>query len=99
LSRDQAGQLAERAKQASQSSSQWGRQAILDCLQMSAGTRVVLQELMALRKTYLALKLDEIHAQPLTEDRLRLLLEQAEATKAAMAENRIHSMRSNDANH
>ena len=98
LSEDQARQLTERAKQASQSASQWSRQVILDCLQTPPETRVVLEEIMAIRKILLALKLDGIHGLALSEDRLRFLIEQAETTKAAMAENRIHSMRSKSPN-
>lgn len=53
---------------------------------------------MAMRKILLALKLDAIQGLALSEDRLRFLIDQAETTKAAMAESRFHSMRSKSAN-
>lgn len=90
--------IKARAKTEGITKSEWCRQALLSCLEVPSASRLVLQEILALRKVFLVLKLDEIHSHSLTEDRLRFLIEQAETTKAAMAESRIQSMRSKDAN-
>src|SRR5947209_2086051 len=84
--------IKARATEAGISRSEWCRKAILGCLDLPLGNRLIMEELMALRKVLLALKLDETHGLPLSEDRLRFLIEQAETTKAAMAQSRIHSM-------
>lgn len=81
------------AEQAGVTKSEWCRQAILSCLEMPASTRVILAELMSLRKILLALKLEEIHSQTITEDRLRLVVEQAEVSKFAMADKRVLEFR------
>jgi hypothetical protein len=49
---------------------------------------------MALRKVVIALYLDICHAQSPTEQRLRAIVEDAENTKRAMAEKRLHERRS-----
>lgn len=90
--------IKTRATDAGISRSEWCRKAILGCVDLPLGNRLILEEVMALRKILLALKLDGIHGLALSEDRLRFLIEQAENTKAAMAESRIHSMRSKGAN-
>ncbi len=90
--------IKARANEAGISKSEWCRKAILGYLDLPLGNRLLLEELMALRKIILALELDQSHGVPLTEDRLRFLIEQAETTKCAMAESRIHSIRSKDTN-
>ena len=84
----------QRAKQAGSDRSEWCRQAHSGCLDVPPGNTLCLQEVLAVRKIFLALQLDDVQGQQLTEDRLRSSIEQAEATKFAMAESRIHSMRS-----
>ena len=86
--------IKSRATEAGISRSEWCRKAILGYLDLPLGNRLILEEVMSLRKIVLALKLDEVHGLALSEERLRFLIEQAETTKAAMAESRIHSMRS-----
>lgn len=98
LTPDEEELIKARAAEAGISRSEWCRKAILGCLDMPLGDRLILEELMALRKIILALKVDDAHALPLSEDRLRFLIEQAETTKAAMAQSRIHSIRSKDLN-
>lgn len=94
LTPDEEERIKVRAEETGVTKSEWCRQAILSCLETPLSARLILAELMSLRKILLALKLDEIHSQIITEDRLRLIVEQAEVSKFAMAENRIHSFRS-----
>ena len=98
LTPDEEELIKTRAGETGISRSEWCRKAILGCLDLSLGHRLILEELMALRKIILAVTLDEAHAVPVSEDRLRFLIEQAETTKAAMAQSRIHSVRSKDLN-
>jgi predicted DNA-binding protein len=98
LSSEQAFRLSERARQAGQTSSEWGRQTILQALDASLDTRLVLAETLALRKIVLALHLDLLHGQSVTEQRLRSIIENAESTKFAMSETRIHAVRNHDPN-
>src|SRR3954465_3156746 len=94
LSGVQAARLLERAQQTGQTSSEWGRQTIVQALETSVDTRLLLSETLALRKIVLALHVDLLQGQTVTEQRLRTIVENAEATKFAMAESRIHSIRS-----
>lgn len=98
LSSEQALRLSERARQTGQTSSEWGRQTILQALDASLDTRLILAETLALRKIVLALQLDLMQGQTVTEQRLRAIVENAESTKFAMTESRIQSARSHDAN-
>jgi predicted DNA-binding protein len=98
LSSEQAFRLAERARQTGQTASEWGRQTILQSLDTSLDTRLVLAETLALRKIVLALQLDHLQGNAVTEQRLRAIIENAESTKFAMTESRIHSVRSNTTN-
>src|SRR5690349_9326844 len=81
LSSDQAFRLSERARQSGQTSSEWGRQTILQALDASLDTRLILAETLALRKIVLALQLDLMHGQTVSEARLRSIIENAESTK------------------
>jgi predicted DNA-binding protein len=98
LSSEQAFRLSERARQTGQTASEWGRQTILQSLDASLDTRLILAETLALRKIVLALQLDLLQGQAVTEQRLRSIIENAESTKFVMTENRIHSARSYNSN-
>jgi predicted DNA-binding protein len=98
LSSEQAFRLSERARQTGQTGSEWGRQTILQALDASLDTRLILAETLALRRIVLALQLDLLQGQTVTEQRLRSIVENAESTKFAMMESRIHSARSQNAN-
>jgi hypothetical protein len=98
LSSEQAFRLSERARQAGQTSSEWGRQTILQALDASLDTRLILAETLALRKIVLALQLDLLQGQAVSEQRLRSIIENAESTKFAMTESRIHAARSHSEN-
>ena len=98
LSSEQAFRLAERARQTGQTSSEWGRQTILQALDASLDTRLILAETLALRKIVLALQLDLLQGNAVTEQRLRAIVENAESTKFAMTESRLHAARSRNSN-
>jgi hypothetical protein len=86
--------MEQRAQQAGLSLSEWCRQALLRALDVSPETRLLLSELLAIRKVFLALHVEALQGQPLNEQRVRQAVENAEATKHAMADSRIHAFRS-----
>ena len=90
--------LEKRAEEAGISLSEWCRQLLLDGLAVSPETRLILSEVLAVRKVFLALMLDLIQGQKPNEPRIREVVDQAEATKFAMAESRIHKFRSQKQN-
>lgn len=98
LSSEQAFRLAERARQTGQTASEWGRQTILQALDASLDARLILAETLALRKIVLALQLDLLQGNAVTEQRLRAIVENAESTKFAMMESRLHAARSHNSN-
>jgi len=78
--------------------SEWCGQAILWSLETGAETRLLLAEFLAIRKVFLALHVDVLQGHRPTEQRIREAIEQAEATKFAMADNRIQAFRSHQSN-
>jgi hypothetical protein len=91
---DERNGMEERAQQAGLSLSEWCRQALLQALQVSPETRLILSELLAVRKVFLALDMDALRGQPASEEQIRRAVESAEATKFSMADNRIQAFRS-----
>ena len=91
LTSEEERRIKEHADKSGLSKSEWCRQAILWSLDTPPDAQLVLAEIMALRKIILALHLDSIHGEKLTEQRLRMLVEQAETSKHAMADARIHA--------
>jgi hypothetical protein len=85
--------IKEAADRAGLTVSEWSRQTHLDALDVPPWGRVLLNEVMALRKVVIALHLDVCHALSPTEQRLRAIVENAENTKQAMAEKRLHELR------
>ena len=70
--------------------SEWSRQALAHALDASRDTRLLLAELLALRKIFILLQVDSYEEKRLTAERLRHVVELAETTKFSMAENRIY---------
>ena len=91
LTSEQEQRITEHADKAGLTKSEWCRQAILRSLDVPPDAKLVLAELMSLRRIVLGLFVDSIQGQKLTEDRLRSLVEQAEAAKQVMADNRIQA--------
>lgn len=74
--------------------SEWCRQAILNALDVPSETRIVLAEFMALRAVLLMLHTDLLQGREVTKERIALALQQSDAKKYAMADNRIRAFRS-----
>jgi hypothetical protein len=98
VTEDERDALEKRAEEAGISLSEWCRQLLLDGILVSTETRLILSEVLSVRKVFLALMLDLIQGQQPTESRIREVVDNAEATKFAMAENRIHVFRSKATN-
>jgi hypothetical protein len=85
--------IKQQAKESGLRPSEWSRQALASAVACGPEIRLILSELLALRKIFLALKVDRIHGQELTEPRIKEVVDQTEATKFAMAERRIYEFR------
>ena len=86
--------IRERAQEAGLRPSEWCRQVLLSGLVVAPETRLILSEVLAVRKVFLALLIDLLQGQKPTEQRIREVVENAEATKFAMTDSRIHAFRS-----
>lgn len=75
--------------------SEWCRQVILNALGTPPETQLLLSEFLALRTLVLTLHTEALQGNKLTEQRIAALIQQAEAKKYAMAENRIRAFQSN----
>jgi hypothetical protein len=73
--------------------SEWARQTHLSALATGPDARLVLSEILALRRVFLALQVDLTQGRELTEDRLKAAMEEADRTKFDMAEKRISAFR------
>ncbi|MGI9072853.1 MAG: plasmid mobilization protein [Bryobacteraceae bacterium] len=94
VTRDEEQRVRQRAAEAGLSKSEWCRQALLQALEAPPETRLLLSELLALRMIVLRLHLDLIDGDQPTKERLNEILERADATKHALAEQRIHAFHS-----
>lgn len=74
--------------------SEWCRQVLLHTLDAPLETRLVLSELLALRMIVLRLQLDLIEGEQPTMERMKEILERADATKYTLAEQRIRALQS-----
>jgi Mobilization protein NikA len=86
--------LQQRADEAGLTLSEWARQVLLEAVRSSQETRLLLSELLALRMIVLRLQLDLIDGEQPTKERLKEILERADATKHALAEQRIQGFKS-----
>lgn len=91
---EEQARLQERAEHAGLTLSEWARQVLLEAVGSSQETRLLLAELLALRMIVLRLHLDLIEGDQPTKERVKEILERADATKHALAEQRIQSTRS-----
>ena len=85
--------LEQRAEEAHLSLSEWCRQALLGSIETSPDTRLILSELLGLRRMFLALQVDAVHGHEVTPERLRTVMDEAEKTKFEMADKRISALR------
>lgn len=91
---EEQARLQERAEHAGLTLSEWARQVLLEAVGSSQETRLLLAELLALRMIVLRFNLDLIEGDQPTKERVKEILERADATKYALAEQRIQSIRS-----
>jgi uncharacterized protein (DUF1778 family) len=89
VSPEEESVLKQRADGLGLTLSEWSRQVLLEALDGSPETRLLLSELIALRMIILRLQLDLIEGDQPTKERLKEILERADATKYALAEQRI----------
>lgn len=94
LTPDEATRLEMRAQEQGLTASEWLRQITLQVLEFPSAARLLLAEVMSLRKIVLALHADLLQGHRPTEQRVREAIEQAESTKFAIADNRILAFRS-----
>lgn len=85
--------IKERADAAGLTVSEWARQTHLEALSVSPETRLILSELLGLRRMFLALQVDAVHGHEVTPERLRTVMDEAEKTKFEMADKRISALR------
>ena len=85
--------LKQRANADGVTLSEWSRQVLLEAVCGSQQIRLLLSELLALRMIVLRLHLDLIEGDQPTKERVKEILERADATKHALAEQRIQSVR------
>src|SRR4051794_15466395 len=88
--------IKEQAKSEGLRASEWCRRALVNAAECPPEMRLVLSEILAVRKVFLALMLDLIQGQKPTESRIREVVDNAEATKFAMADSRIQTFRSSN---
>jgi formate-dependent nitrite reductase cytochrome c552 subunit len=80
------------ANAAKSTASEWSRRTLLQAVDVSSEARLLLAEILALRKILILLMKDQCDGRNLSNDGLREAVEQAEATKFAMAESRIRQL-------
>lgn len=89
-------QVERRANEAGLTKSEWCRQVILNALETPPETRLLLSEFLAVRALVLALHTEALQGTKLSEQRIAAMIQQADAKKHAMAENRIRAFQAND---
>lgn len=82
--------MKDRAAALGLTKSEWCRQVLLQAIDAGPEARLLLAELMAVRKIFLKLHADALEGQESTAQRMKAIVEEAEATKHAMATQRIH---------
>jgi hypothetical protein len=94
---DEKKRFTALAREAELSPSEWCRRALSQAAGCSSETRLLLSELLALRMIVLRLHLDLIEGIDPTNERLKEILERADAKKNALAEQRIQGLQSHPA--
>jgi hypothetical protein len=97
VTREEEQRVRQRAAEAGLTKSEWCRRVLLQALEAPQETRLLLSELLALRMIVLRLHLDLIEGDQPTKERMKEILERADATKCALAEQRIQVFQSQSA--
>lgn len=95
LTADEGRRVRECAQAAASTKSEWCRRVILNALDTPPETQLLLSEFLALRALVLALHTEALHGGKVTEQRIAAMIQQADAKKYAMAENRIRAFQAN----
>ena len=90
---DECNDIQKAAEASGLTVSEWARQTHLKALATGPDARLVLSEVLALRRVFLALQVDLLQGRELTEERIRAAMEEADRTKFEMAEKRISAFR------
>jgi hypothetical protein len=90
---DEEKQMKERARELGVSKSEWCRRTLLNALNAASETKLIMAELAAMRALFLTLHMDAVTGADLSADRLRMMVEQADREKYALAEKRIQTFR------
>jgi hypothetical protein len=97
VSPEEESLLKHRADDDGVTLSEWSRKVLLDSVCGSQEIRLLLSELLALRMIVLRLHLDLLEGDQPTKERIKEILERADATKHTLAEQRIQLVRSQGA--
>jgi len=95
LTPEEGKRLRECAEVAGLTKSEWCRKVILNALDTPPETQLLLSEFLAVRTLVLALHSEALQGNKLTEQRIAAMIQQADAKKYAMAENRIRAFQRN----
>ena len=90
--------IREQATNCGLTKSEWCRQVLLEALDASQGTRLLLSEFLALRSVVLRLHADLLQGVDCSDARLKAILERADLDKSDQAENRINRFHSRHLN-
>jgi hypothetical protein len=93
LTPEEEDRIKELARKSGMTKSEWCRRAILLALDASPETRLILSEVLAFRRVFMALQLDAVQGVPCTETRLKQVFEEAEGKKFALADGRIVALK------
>ena len=93
VTEDESKRVAARAEAAGLSVSEWGRQAVLDALDCPPWARLALAEFLALRSVVVDLQRDLIEGASPSTERVKAILDVAEARKFALADGRLATLR------
>jgi hypothetical protein len=96
LTAEEEERVRQRAAEARLTTSEWCRRAIVQALDAGPETRLLLAELMALRKIFLTIHAEVLQGQEPSAQRWKVIVDDAEATKYAMADQRIQKLYSGE---
>lgn len=94
LTAEEERRIREQATRCGLTKSEWCRQVLLEALDASQGTRLLLSEFLALRSVFLRLHADVLQGIDCSDARLKAILDRADLDKFSQAENRIHKFHS-----
>jgi hypothetical protein len=88
---DEEQRIRKHAMECGLTKSEWCRQVLLEALEASQGTRLLLSEFLALRTVFLRLHADLLQGIDASDARLKAVLDRADLDKFNQAENRINT--------